>query len=87
MQYPRPTLLINVFRFDGRDMPLESHGVCTGIAEAVRRAEEFADEYRYTLTDAGVINLTTQFSEGWQDRKDFDAAVDAKIDGMREREA
>lgn len=80
----QPTLFINVFNFDGKDMPLESNGVAKTRAEAVRDAEDFADQYSYTLTDAGRLDLSSEFSEGFQSKRDFDAAVDAQIAARKE---
>ena len=79
----QPSIFINVFRFDGLDMPLE-RPVLRTRAKAIEDAEEHADAYAFTLTDTGRINLEPEFSERWQERKDFDAAVDAKIDERKE---
>jgi hypothetical protein len=79
-----PSLLINIYSFSGKPMPLESHGVATSLAEAVKDARDFEDEYVYTLTDIGVMDLSSHFSEGFQQRRDFDATIDAKIDHMKE---
>lgn len=81
-----PTLFINVFRFDGLDMSLE-RPVLRTRAKAIEDAEEHADEYAYTLTDTGKINLEPEFSEAWQAKKDFDATVDARIDAAKEGRA
>jgi hypothetical protein len=80
----KPTLFINVFSFDGKEMPLEGHGVATGLEEAVRDARDFEDEYRYTLTDVGQVDLSQYFSEGFHEQRDHDAAVDAAIDAVRD---
>ena len=99
MQHAAPTLFINVFRHwetqatkdaDGKavkksftvDMPYE-RAVIKNREEAVRHAEEFSDFYVYTLTDVGIIDLTPDFSEGFHEKRDFDAAVDRKIDDMK----
>jgi methionyl-tRNA synthetase len=96
----QPTLYINVFQYwhtltaknsDGVvvkksitvDMPQEQP-VAKDREEAVRHAEEFADYYAYTLTDTGVIDLTSEFSEAYQERRDYDAMIDAKIDERKE---
>jgi hypothetical protein len=77
-----PTLYVNVFDNHGR---LEAHdGVYTSRAEAADAAEQYADTYRFTLTDAGKVDLTPEFSEAFHERRDFDATVDARIDGMRD---
>jgi hypothetical protein len=78
-----PTCFINIFRFDGIDMALERPVIRTR-AKAIEDAEEFADEYRYTLSDKGRIDLEPEFSEAWHAKKDADAAVDARIDEGRE---
>ena len=76
-----PALFINVFRNGNR---LEAHdGVWTSRKDAVDAAEAYADTYAYTVTDAGKINLEPEFSEGWREKKDFDAAVDRKIDQLK----
>jgi len=80
-----PTIFINVFRIRGALMPMEQ-AVITNRAEAIRDAEEFADEYRFTLTDTGSINLEPEFSEAWQEKKDRDAVIEARIDEMKEQE-
>jgi hypothetical protein len=80
---PKPTVYVNVFRFDNTDMSLE-RPVLTMRAAAVEDAEEHADDYVYTLTDQGRIDLEPEFSERWHEQKDFDAAVDARNDEMRE---
>jgi hypothetical protein len=84
MQHPAPSLFINVFTIDGVDMPLESHGVAKSLAEAVKDAEDHADDYVYTLTDIGKMDLSPHFSESFHEKRDFDAAVDRHIDELRE---
>jgi hypothetical protein len=77
-----PAFYVNVFDNRGR---LEAHdGVWTNRADAVDAAEQYADSYRFTLTDAGKIDLTEEFSEGFHEKRDFDAAVDRHIDELRD---
>jgi hypothetical protein len=85
MQYPspQPTIFLNILSFDGKQMA-ESE-VLNSRAEALRDAEEWAERYLFTLTDLGKIDLSSEFSEAFQEKRDFDVAVDAKIDEMRER--
>jgi hypothetical protein len=83
MKRSAPTLFINVFTIRGIDTPLESHGVAKSRAEAVKGARDFEDEYAYTLTDIGRIDLSNDFSEGFHEKLDFDAAVDRKIDDIK----
>lgn len=78
----KPTVYVNVH--EGAFGP-EAHDTChTSRYEATQEAEGYADTYLYTLTDIGKIDLEPEFSEGWHEKKDFDAAVDAKIDDLRE---
>ena len=79
----KPTVYVNVFCFDTADMSLE-RPVLTTRAAAIEDAEESGDDYVYTLTDAGKIDLEPEFSERYHERKAFDARMDAKIDEMRE---
>jgi hypothetical protein len=80
-----PTIFINVFRVKGREMSFERN-LITSRAEAIEDAEAYADEYAYTLSDAGMIDLRPEFSEAYHEQRDFDATVDARIDEMKERE-
>jgi hypothetical protein len=78
-----PILYVNIHN---GALGLEAHdGVWTSRADAVDAAEAYYNTYAFTLTDAGKIDLTPEFSEGYQERKDFDAAVDAKIHESKER--
>jgi hypothetical protein len=79
---PEPTLFLNIHNFGSKDYA-ESE-VLTSRAAAIRDAEQWADRYQYTFTDIGKIDLSGDFSEGFQEKRDFDAAVDRKIDEMRE---
>jgi hypothetical protein len=84
MHHPAsPTLFVNVFEKDGRTFA--EGDVYIDRRQAIEDAEEWSDNYVYTLTDTGKLDLSPEFSEGFQERRDFDAAVDAKIDAMRER--
>jgi hypothetical protein len=84
MQYPR--LFINVFRFDGKDMPLESYGVAKTLVEAATDAEDYADEYQYTLSDTGRLDLTPLFSSKYHRRRAQEAVVDSRIDQLKDLE-
>src|ERR1700728_3994651 len=76
------TLFVNVHR---TSFGLEAHdGVWTSRADAVDAAEAYADTYAFTLTDAGTIDLTPEFSEAFHEKRDFDAAIDARNDELRE---
>lgn len=77
-----PTIFLNVHSFGGKEYA-ESE-VITSRAEAIRDAEDWADRYVYTLTDIGRIDLRDEFSEAYHDQGARDAAVDARIDAMRE---
>ena len=67
-------------------MPYE-RAVIRDRAKAAEHAEDFAAYYAYTLTDIGVIDITGDFSEGYREQRDFDYAVDAKLDKRKERRA
>jgi hypothetical protein len=77
-----PTIFINVFQGDAGNWASEK--VHTSRTEAVEAAEEFSDDYEFTLTDAGKIDLRSAFSEGYQEKRDFDAMIDARIDGLKD---
>jgi len=79
---PEPTKFLNIHNFGGKDYA-ESE-VLNSRAEAIKDAEQWADRYQYTLTDIGMIDLSDEFSEDFQEKRDFDAAVDRKIDEMKE---
>jgi hypothetical protein len=87
MQYPtkQPTVFVNVHA--GAFGPEAFETVHTSRHEAAVAAEDYADSYLFTLTDAGKIDLTPEFSEGYHERRDFDASVDARIDQMKELES
>jgi hypothetical protein len=79
-----PTLLINIFRFDGKLMPLEHHGVATTREEAVKNAEEFADEYEFTLSDTGKLDLSGDFSAEYWAARELSYARELKAGEARE---
>ena len=86
MQHPpEPTIFVNIHR--GAFGPEAFETVHTSRHEATVAAEDFASTYLFTLTDAGKINLTPEFSEAYHEARDFDAAVDAHIDQMKELES
>jgi hypothetical protein len=77
-----PTVFVNIHR---TSHGLEAHdGVWTGRADAVDAAEQYASSYQYTLTDAGRIDLTPDFSEEYTAARDAEAAREQKTDAMRE---
>jgi hypothetical protein len=80
----KPTLFVNIYNFGGKEMPLESNGVAKSLAEAVKDARDYEEQYLYSLTDVGQVDLSAHFSEGYQDRRDFDATIDARIDAAKE---
>jgi hypothetical protein len=77
-----PTIYVNVHDNHGR---LEAHDmVHTCPHAAARAAEDYADTYAFTLTDVGKTDLTDLFSEGWHEKRDADAGIDARIDDLKE---
>lgn len=79
-----PSVFVNIHN-NAKARRIEAHdGVFSTRREAADAAEEYADSYLYTLTDAGKVDLTSEFSEGFHEKRDYDAAVDAKIDAMKE---
>ena len=80
----QPTVFVNVFD-NAKAKRHEAHdGVYTHRREAADAAEQYSESYLYTLTDAGKINLTPDFSEGFHEKRDFDASVDSAIDDRKE---
>jgi len=77
-----PTRYINIFSHNGKHYA--EGEVLETRAAAIEDAEQSIHQYMYTLTDTGVLDLTSEFSEGWHEARDFDAAVDRKIDAMKE---
>ncbi len=83
MPHPAPKTFVNI-HYNWKDKRLEAHdGVFPNRADAAEAAEAYADSYRFTLTDIGQLDLTPDFSEGFHEKRDFDAAVDRKIDEMK----
>jgi hypothetical protein len=79
----KPTIFVNVHQ---GQVGLEAFdSVHTSRTEAAQAAEDYSDSYRFTLTDAGKIDLTAEFSEGFHEQRDFDATVDARTDNAKER--
>lgn len=76
------TVFVNVF--NGARGSEAHDGVWTSRFDAVEAAEQYANTYEYTLTDIGKIDLSRDFSEEFQQKRDFDLAVDAKIAQMKE---
>ena len=84
MQHPAQ-VFVNVFE-NAKAECLEAHdGVYETRTEAAEAAEQYADSYLFTLTGTGKIDLRSEFSEAYQERVDFDAAVDAKIDDQKKQ--
>jgi hypothetical protein len=84
VQHPTPKTFVNI-HWHAAAQRLEAHdGVYTAIAAAAEAAEQYADSYRFTLTEFGRIDLTDNFSEAYQEARDFDATIDAHIDAMKE---
>lgn len=79
----QPTKFINVFSDNGRFWT--GAELQTSRKDAVEHAEGWADQYEYTLTDVGQLDLSAEFSEGWHEKRDFDAAVDRHIDELKEK--
>jgi hypothetical protein len=79
------TVFVNVHR--GAFGPEAFETVHTSRHEAATAAEDYADSYLYTLTDAGKLDLTPEFSESYHEARDADAAVDAHIDQLKELES
>ena len=79
-----PTTYVNI-HWHAAAQRLEAHdGVYANRAEAAEAAEAYASSYRFTLTEFGRIDITDQFSEAYQEAKDFDATIDDHIDAMKE---
>jgi len=77
------TTFINVF-LDKRGKPFAGGDVFTKREEAIEDAENAVCMYSHTLTETGKIDLTDEFSEAFHEQRDFDAAVDRRIDEMKE---
>lgn len=76
-----PTIFVNVFTTEGQTSA--GGEVLSTRAEAIRYAEEFAGDYQFTLTDAGKIDLSDEFSERYQAQRAYDAKTDARIDHLK----
>ena len=77
------TIYVNVFYILGNEMPLE-RPVLRTRERAIEDAEEFAERYAYTLTDAGKIDLSGEFSEEYQNAQAKSYARELKADQARE---
>lgn len=78
----KPTKYINIFNFGG---PCGQSDVTESRAEAVKEAEDWAYRYMYTLTDAGQIDLTPEFSETFQARATAYHETNRLVSAMREK--
>lgn len=75
----QPTVYVTLVK--DRRGNIEAHdGVWGNRDDAIDEAEQYADHYHLTLTDAGLIDLRDEFSDRYKRAAAKDAWMDSQID-------